>query len=825
MKRKILSLLMALSISSTTLIASVPSSAKVVKQQVATAKAEFIPYINGLKVTNFDKIKKEGLKLKLEYYDYSGNTGFKKVFSEFVDNKLVAELPRMKQGIELRPENMDNANEFGFKVKSADYNFREDKVPVFTGIDYSGDDEGEPYYIDTTKDPLIAINYELKYDLKINLENLTHDLSSVKFKLFDHDKREVKVESVVENNSIILKNIEYNPMASTLRLVGPTGLTLEKNKTDDNLIQRKTEQDLFDLNVNFNNAIYESGKNPVIVTTLKEKQKETTKPIDIKDINLRKKVYEKNRDIVNHFPNDVDKEKSKKNYDIFPSQIEYIKEIQLDNGMDLTGIENLSNITMLSAKGASNKALNLSAFPKMQYLELYSIGFEKLDLSNLKELISLKAKNNNLTELILPKTDTFNWLDLSNDVHDKNLPENNFNKGIDFSNVKMLKYLNLSHQKEKIEKIDVSSLKNLEHLSIDNHKLKTINLKNNPELQYFSANNNFGEDGLTEIDLTKNPKLQQIHLKENHLKELNLGKKTISGLNIYGNEIKTLDLSNVSFIKDAYYDHTQKTKINAEYKDGKFIIDMNKFFGTENISKILFLKDENISYNERTGILTLNENFFKVENPKVVYKYNTGHDRIEYQAMRVEVSVKKPESSDPSKPDIPSEPETHINKENKDIHVEGTEEIKDFNLKFKKLDSNAIESLKNKNADLYDIYFENKDAKIVDIKKGKYTVTIKKSKTEKVKNVYYVKDNGKLVEHDFEDEIDKVKFHTTHFSKFAIVYESQKTPENKDKDKDKEKNSENKRKTKLVKTNLSNTSLCLTVLAVIGGVISSKKKK
>lgn len=41
MKRKILSLLMALSISSTTLIASVPSSAKVVKQQVATAKAEF----------------------------------------------------------------------------------------------------------------------------------------------------------------------------------------------------------------------------------------------------------------------------------------------------------------------------------------------------------------------------------------------------------------------------------------------------------------------------------------------------------------------------------------------------------------------------------------------------------------------------------------------------------------------------------------------------------------------------------------------------------------------------------------------------------------
>ena len=122
----------------------------------------------------------------------------------------------------------------------------------------------------------------------------------------------------------------------------------------------------------------------------------------------------------------------------------------------------------------------------------------------------------------------------------------------------------------------------------------------------------------------------------------------------------------------------------------------------------------------------------------------------------------------------PSKSEEKVNKivnSKEKVTVESEGLNAKLKLIVKRLDKNTVETLKNKNADLFDIFFTlgNGTEKMP---KQNYKVTLEKRKGETVKQVCYVNEDGKLEKLEFTQDDKNVTFTTTHFSKYAVIYEN-----------------------------------------------------
>lgn len=122
----------------------------------------------------------------------------------------------------------------------------------------------------------------------------------------------------------------------------------------------------------------------------------------------------------------------------------------------------------------------------------------------------------------------------------------------------------------------------------------------------------------------------------------------------------------------------------------------------------------------------------------------------------------------------PSKSEEKVNKiinSKEKVTVESEGLNAKLKLIVKKLDKNTVETLKNKNADLFDIFFTlgNGTEKMPN---QNYKVTLEKRKGETVKQVCYVNEDGKLEKLEFTQDDKNVTFTTTHFSKYAVIYEN-----------------------------------------------------
>ena len=108
---------------------------------------------------------------------------------------------------------------------------------------------------------------------------------------------------------------------------------------------------------------------------------------------------------------------------------------------------------------------------------------------------------------------------------------------------------------------------------------------------------------------------------------------------------------------------------------------------------------------------------------------------------------------------------------NTKIVAEKGRNFKDLKVDVTKIDKNTVNSLKDKDAEIFDINFSD-TLNNVTLTDGLYHVTVEKQSNKEVVEVYHVTDNGDLEKLPFKDNGNTVTFTTTHFSKFAIVYKA-----------------------------------------------------
>ncbi|MDY5742913.1 MAG: hypothetical protein SPL15_07985 [Lachnospiraceae bacterium] len=235
----------------------------------------------------------------------------------------------------------------------------------------------------------------------------------------------------------------------------------------------------------------------------------------------------------------------------------------------------------------------------------------------IKELKSAELAGNELNDssLTLPETDSLAWLDIS---------RNHFERAPKFSGVPNLKQLFINDQQPKLKELDVRGLHQLTELHIDRHALRTIDVRDNENLALLSANNNEGDKvGLTEVDLSHNPKLNVLHLKDNHLTELRLENICLSNLNLHGNQLKKLDLQSVSFSDEfSYADLWQSVKGIGRKNGSQITVDMKALTGEEDLSRLrLAAGQKAVSWDAKTGLVTITPE--SEGELSFVYEYNT----------------------------------------------------------------------------------------------------------------------------------------------------------------------------------------------------------
>lgn len=203
---------------------------------------------------------------------------------------------------------------------------------------------------------------------------------------------------------------------------------------------------------------------------------------------------------------------------------------------------------------------------------------------------------------------------------------------------------------------------------------------------------------------------------------------------------------------------------------------------------------------------------------KKIEELNTAMDNLKKFEIKDEEPSKPEEPGNQNNPNMPgdsNQPDEKVNKivngEEK-VTVEGDGLNAKLKLIVKRLDKNTVDALKNKNADLFDIFFTLKN-NTEKMPNQNYKVTLEKRKGERVKEVCYVNEDGKLESLDFTQDDKNVTFTTTHFSKYSIVYENKK-----------EVKKEVKKSQKLPRTSIAGISLAVPTL-LFGAMIAINKKR
>jgi len=132
-------------------------------------------------------------------------------------------------------------------------------------------------------------------------------------------------------------------------------------------------------------------------------------------------------------------------------------------------------------------------------------------------------------------------------------------QGINY--LKYLKTVEINNNNIKTLDLDLPKLMNL-HCS--NNKITSIDFSKLPNLRVISCEYN----ELTEIDISNNTLVKGLHCNSNHIKKITFGENTqkLKNLNIYDNDLESIDLSTQNFLLDLYKNGytTRTVKVNGQ---------------------------------------------------------------------------------------------------------------------------------------------------------------------------------------------------------------------------------------------------------------------
>lgn len=196
----------------------------------------------------------------------------------------------------------------------------------------------------------------------------------------------------------------------------------------------------------------------------------------------------------------------------------------------LAGIEYFKNLTGLSCDFCNLKSLDVSGLTRLTYLTCEDNAIESLRFEGCSKLTSIICRDNKISVISDVKTicPNIQWFDCGNNRIEK----------LDLSGLKELRHAYC--EMNSLRELNVSNCPKLEVLPAHKNQLTKLDLSSVPNLYWLNCSNN----EISALDLSKLPKLTDLDCTSNYLSALDLKANTqLTLLNCGDNRLRTLDLT------------------------------------------------------------------------------------------------------------------------------------------------------------------------------------------------------------------------------------------------------------------------------------------
>lgn len=237
-------------------------------------------------------------------------------------------------------------------------------------------------------------------------------------------------------------------------------------------------------------------------------------------------------------------------------------EIQVSEATAFTGHINCPGMNISSLLG-------IEAFVNLTQLSCYNNNLSVLNLEQNTALTFLRAELNQLTSLLLNRTNSLLWYVnvTSNLLTSFNAWEHPLLEVL-FVRFNQLSTINLNQNNllrvfgcgsNLFSNLDVSQNPALEYLYFSHNQIASINLSQNPVLFYIDCVDN----QLTSLDFSQNPLLNEVLCWDNLLTSINVTQNAnLEKLNCHGNQLATLDVSQNTALLELFCETNPLTNLD-----------------------------------------------------------------------------------------------------------------------------------------------------------------------------------------------------------------------------------------------------------------------
>jgi len=240
---------------------------------------------------------------------------------------------------------------------------------------------------------------------------------------------------------------------------------------------------------------------------------------------------------------------------------------------DLSGLEQLTSLTVLSINSNNLTSIDLTQNPQLQVVSLQVNQLTSVNLSNSSALRTLDLSTNQLSFVDLSGAPLLEILAL-----DRN----------QFTSINLINTPNLTSLSmidNQLANVDLSQLPRLLSLNLGGNLLTSIDLSANTQITLLAVNSN----SLTAIDLSGMPNLVELELDENQFMGVNVnGNPLLVVLDLGSNNISTVSVDLNLLLEELLVENNQLTFLDVTANTALTSLDitMNAGFTCSNIQQI-----------------------------------------------------------------------------------------------------------------------------------------------------------------------------------------------------------------------------------------------